>query len=345
MLFVSAAVLLWSCKKDEEKIIMNSNVVPTLAAATTSPVVLLQANVAQNALTLNWDSVYYGFADAFAYSLQMSPVSANFSADSIVEVGVTKSAKTKVFAVGELNTALLAIMAAGATKDIAFRLKSDVGNVYSNEIKVKITTFEDWPIPLSYPFLYTPGDYQGWNPGAAVIAKMYSVNSNKKYEGAIFLPKTDGGFKFTPAAVWDNSWGMTGTAVITLTNNGTQTTATGTMAYNGGGDFKFVGPAGYYIFALDADAGTWIAKQSNYSITGDAAQGWGVDVDLEFDAASQTLSKVLPMKVGEWKFRMNHAWDGGDFPSPNLKITEAGTYKILLDVRVPSKPYWKVIKQ
>ena len=56
-----AIVLLWSCKKDEVRVVMDDSVSPTLSAASSAPVVLLQADGTKDALTLNWNEVNYGF--------------------------------------------------------------------------------------------------------------------------------------------------------------------------------------------------------------------------------------------------------------------------------------------
>lgn len=325
-----------SCKKDETKVIMNTNT-PILSSNINTPLTLLQDNINDTVLRLTYDDINLGFNDALGYVLQISLAGHNFKSDSLVETSLERKALSQPFTTKELNTLLLsAFSPAGRTRNYELRIRTTAGNVYSNIVPLTITTYEDWPRILTQDFLLTPGAYQGWDPASSVIAKMYVVSGNKtagKLSGSINLTDPSNEFKFTPDPNWSNSFGS-------VSNTGNA----GTLLYNGGGNFAITGK-GYYKIDLDLTAKTWKAVLSDYSIIGDGAIDWNTDVDLDFDPATQTFYKVLPMKVGEWKFRMNHTWNGGDFPGTNLKITETGTYKVLLDMRIPSDPYWKIIRQ
>lgn len=345
ILFAAASIILFSCKKDENKVTLK-DAQPALSASTTSPIILLQNNGTQTALTLTYNDVNLGFNDALSYVLQIAPAGANFRADTTVEISIDRSASTKTFTVNELNNELVKIVPADKASNLEFRIKTNAGNIFSNIVSLTVTPFEDWPILLRYPVTYIPGDYQGWKPDGTPIAKLYSINSDNKYEGGIMLPDASKGFKLTPEPAWDHSYGM-----VSVVQNGAN--ASGTLLLDGGADFKFTG-AGYYKFDIDVTANTWKATKTNWGIIGDAALGWDADAPLTFDAATQTYITTIQLKNGLMKFRANSSWDvnlGVDdngapkYGGENIAITEAGTYKILFDVRVPSKPYWKLIKQ
>ncbi|MBZ4189739.1 SusE domain-containing protein [Niabella beijingensis] len=335
-MIMAAACCLASCKKKDQLAQIN-NAKPTLSLSTEGPLTLSVETANNMVLTLSYDNVDFGINETLAYLLQIAPAGTDFKADSMIQFSLDRKAGEKKFTGAELNKLLLnEFSPAGQTINFEIRLITSPGKIISNTVPITITTYEDWPRILEQDFLYTPGAYQGWDPASAKIAKMYVTAGDKvagQLTGSIYMPDPVNEFKFTPGPQWDNSYGS-------VTNTGNA----GTLQYNGGGNFS-IKDKGYYQVDLDLTAKTWKASLSNYSIIGDAAISWDTDVELEFDPATQTLFKELPMKAGEWKFRKNHAWSGGDFPKDNLTITEAGTYKILLDMRVPSDPYWKVIKQ
>ncbi|MCD2424895.1 SusE domain-containing protein [Niabella pedocola] len=332
------ALLFHSCKKDETKVVMNNNK-PALSSSNNGPLVLLQGNADKPVLTLTYNNVDLGFADALGYTLQIAPAGRDFKVDSLVERDLDRKALSTTFTAKELNSLLLTeFFPAEKTINYEFRIRTSAGNVYSNALPLTITTYEDWPRVIAKDFLYTPGGYQVWNPAAPTIAKMYVVSGDKtsgKLEGSILLPDAVNEFKFTPEPKWDNAYGS-------LSNTGNQ----GTLVYNGGGNFS-VKDAGYYKMELDLAAKTWKATLNNISIIGNAAIDWNTDVSLDFDQATQTFSKTLTLKAGGdlgFKFRANADW-AVNFPGSNLTVPSTGTYKVLLDMRVPSDPYWKIIKQ
>lgn len=332
LLFISA------CKKDETQVVMNNNK-PVLSSNVTAPIVLTQENNSNPALTINYDDLDLGFNDALTYTLQISTAGHDFKADSLVEVDLDRAGKTKTFTMQELNSLLLKeFLPAGKTINYEFRIRTSAGKIYSNTLPLTITTYEDWPRVLPNQFIYTPGAYQDWKPEAQAIGKIFVISGDKttgKLIGSLNLPAATNEFKFTPAPVWDNSYGS-------VTNTGNA----GTLAYNGGGNFLVTGK-GYYKMELDLTAKIWKAMLNNISIIGDAATDWNTDIPLDFDPVTQTLYKVLTLKAGGslgFKFRANADW-GVNFPNDNLKVSETGTYKILLDMRIPSDPYWKIIKQ
>ncbi|MBO9592441.1 MAG: SusE domain-containing protein [Niabella sp.] len=157
-----AALLFHSCKKDETKVVMNSNK-PVLSSNSNGPLVLLKANEDQQAVTFNWSDVDYGFNDALKYTLQISKTD-DFK--QLAELSVVKANLTAPLSVKTLNGELLKIAAPGQPQSFSFRLKSDVGKVVSNTLKIIITPYLDLRYPLPATLFIvgsaTPG---GWtNP-------------------------------------------------------------------------------------------------------------------------------------------------------------------------------------
>lgn len=349
---IVSCLLLCSCEKSDDKVTTNNNK-PTLSA-NTSDVVLLQSNGEKTALTLSYDNVNFGFNEALGYVLQIAPAGSDFKGDKIIQDNLDRKALTKEYTNAALNALLLNEYEAGSSQNLEMRIITSAGNISSNVLPIKITTYEDWPRVLPYTnapaqFLYIPGDYQGWTPDGNPIAKVYSVKGDKKYSGTIVLPDATKGFKFTPAPAWDHSYGMIGTAKMTGED------ASGKLQYDGegAGNFLFAG-SGTFTLDVDLNANTWKATKSSWGIIGSAANGWneGDDIMFDFDVASQTFYKNnVVLKSGAMKFRTNHKWDvsigdpvNGDADG-NIIVSTPGTYKVLLDLRVPSDPYWKVVKQ
>lgn len=346
---ISVAVSLFACKKDGEFTYANkSEATPKGLTLSTNKLTLSTDNKSDSVLTIKWGKSNFGYDAGITYTVQFSHKDSAFR--NTQDVAASNATSVKLTG-AMLNDIAIALKYATDKADtLLVRVVSMIGspkanyNAISDVVKLVVTPFSGWPNKITFPALYVPGNYQGWEPADAVIAKMYSVNSNKIYEGCVFLPNPESGFLFTPAPDWSNKYAMTGTPTVT-TSDGI-TNVSGTLAYNNGDNFSFAGAAGCYFFSLNTEAGTWTAKLANYSIIGSAVGGWDAsnDVMLEFDPTTQTFFKIVNMNVGEWKFRMNKRWEGGDFPG-NQTISEAGTYKVLLDLRIPSAPVWKIIKQ
>jgi len=171
-----------SCKKDETKVIMN-NKKPVLSSNSNGPLVLLKANQDQQAITFNWNNVDYGYDDALNYALQISKTD-DFK--QITELSVIKTSLNAAISVKNLNSELLKMATPDQSQSFSFRLKSNVGNVISNTVKIAITPYLDVKYPLP-PELFivgaaTPG---GWtNP----------VPGDQKFA---LDPETPGVFKLT----------------------------------------------------------------------------------------------------------------------------------------------------
>lgn len=81
--------------------------------------------------------------------------------------------------------------------------------------------------------------------------------------------------------------------------------------------------------------------------------GWDNSTPMTYNSTSKVWSVTTTLKADEFKFRANNGWDinlGGDlnnlsYGGDNIKITEAGTYKVSLDLSDPTKYKATVVKQ
>lgn len=354
LLFLPALLMLLmvSCEKDGTMVVATSGTQPGLTASAIT-LNYTEADTAKTAVTFTRTTSDFGYDAAVDYTLEFSAKGTNFEKVT----SYTMSETSIDFTVKDFNALVLGLKYSAGVKDTVYaRVLAEAADslfIYSDVVKITVTPYAAKRV-IPYPFLYVPGAYQGWSPGGDVIAKLYSPDKNGQYEGCVNLPDADNPFKLTPAPNWDNSYGM-----LTAT----------TMTYDGGGNFDIAG-AGYYLIKANTNTGTWSATLQNWGIIGDV-NGWAGDIQFEFEDSAQVLVKTVELPVGGLKFRANGATQGwainygteddgtgkGIAPNPvtgmvplvsggkNITITEAGMYKITLDLRVPSEPYCTIVKQ
>src|SRR5699024_2787122 len=351
---VLLVLMMTSCEKDGAMVVATTGTQAELTASTTT-LDYSEADTAKTAVTFTRTDSDFGYAAAVDYTLEFSVKGTNF--EKVTSYSMSK--KNMDFTVKDFNALALSLKyTAGEKSTIYARLMAKAADslfTYSDVVQIVVTPYASKRV-ITYPSLYVPGAYQDWNPDGSVIAKLYAPDKNGQYEGYVNLPDAENQFKLTPEPSWDNSYGM-------LTST--------TMAYNGGGNFDISG-AGYYLIKANTNNGIWSATLQNWSIIGDV-NGWAGDLPCAFNDSAQVLVKTLQLPAGGLKFRANGStqeWainygtqdDGtgqnkGVAPNPvtglvplipggeNITITEAGTYKITLDLRVPSEPYCTIVKQ
>ncbi|SCQ22073.1 hypothetical protein TFUB4_01920 [Tannerella forsythia] len=171
------------------------------------------------------------------------------------------------------------------------------------------------------PFLYVPGNHQGWSPATAPFVHSTDFMN---YSGFVSL---DGEFKFTSEKSWDGVNYGAGAKDGTLSTDG------------GAGNLK--AEKGFYLLKANISSLTWSAVLiQTFGLIGSATDGgWDTSTPMTFDAAKSEYSITAALKDGELKFRANDAWDvnlGGDpehltFGGANIAV-KAGTYKITLSL-------------
>jgi len=364
-LFLVLIIGISSCKKSGTLITATNGTQPglTASAATLS---YTEADSANTAITFTYTPSDFGYSAAVNYDIQFSYNDSNFS--KITDQSLTGNSVS--YTVKDFNTILLGSKYSAGVQDTVYvRVKSQVATStliqYSDTLGIVVTPYMAKRV-ITYPFLYVPGGYQGWDfahddgSQPAIIAKLYSPQSNSTYSGYVNITDTSTAsqgaqFKLAPAYSWNYTFGE----------------VTATTFSSSGGNFtlsKTQGP-GYYLLTADTTAKTWSISLRNWGIVGDAANGWTPSTDninFDFDNTDQVLVKTLYLKAGGIKFLANadpnftvqYGSDGsainaitGDVglssnsSSGNINITEAGTYKITLDLRVPGEPVCTIIQQ
>ncbi len=186
----------------------------------------------------------------------------------------------------------------------------------------------------TYPVIYAPGSYQGWDPASA--NQLASPNNDNTYEGYINFTDANSEFKFTVGPSWPSG---------DFGDNG----ADGTLE-PGGANILIADP-GFYKVNVDLNANTYTLLKTTWGIIGDATpNGWNdPDTDMSYDAAEGAWVIQLNLTAGAIKFRANNNWDlnygdtgadallsaGGD----NISIPSASTYKIKLYLDKPDYTY------
>lgn len=184
------------------------------------------------------------------------------------------------------------------------------------------------------PFLYTPGDSNGWSQGSSQM--LYTTNYSDYY-GYAYL--STGGFKFTTAPDWDH------------TNLGS-TGEEGTLSTDGGAGNLTVPTTGLYWCHVNTASLTYeLTQVTTIGVIGDATPGgWDNSTALTPSADMLTWTGQVTFGTGEFKFRANNGWDvnlGGSLQDlqqdgANLASPGAGTYTVTLNLG--QLPYAATIK-
>ena len=335
---ISGLGLFSSCEKDETKVFLNAD---ATGAVLTSPAagndIVLTAADSASYIVFSWNAPNYGFNAAITYMLEIDKEGNNFSDPLTIISGATTTSDSIM--VYNLNSKLVA---KGFETDVAanaqIRIRSILAGLnsspyadtlYSEPVTISVTPFL---AVVTYPSIYAPGSYQGWTPTTA--NKLYSINSDGKYEGYIYFPDDETEFKFTMDATWDENYGDTG--------------ADGTL--DSGGDNIVVNGTGYYKVNVNMNSLTYTITKTSWGIVGDFT-GWadGADVALNYDSNTGLLTATTDITAGSIKFRANGAWDinygdtgadgtldsGGD----NITIVTSGNYTVSLDLNGPIYSY------
>ena len=311
---------LWSCKKDEDRVLSDASPAGTLAASATTVDLNIAAGDA-TAVTFTYPTATVtGYNVPVTSTLQFDLKGNNFRNAKETVVSTTTYSAT----VAELNKMMLSLGATiGVPAEMEVRLKSaQAANAatFSNVITISGTPY------LASAWLYVPGDYINWD--FANADSLISLSGNGVYVGVINMPADKLGFKVTTQKSWDTG--------IAYADAGGGSIATS-------GDNLNAGTPGLKKITVDLNNNTYkVESADSWGLIGDATPGgWDADTDLKFINDGTGLWKLTSaLKVGEIKFRMNDAWTvslGGaegkltEDNGPNIKVAEAGNYTISLD--------------
>ena len=353
-----APLVLWSCKKAENKVYFENGAKQTLTLSASS-VTMTKATGSSFALKAAWNAAEFGYSSASLYTIQFDKTGGSFAAPYEVSTGTDRA---KEFTQLELNTAFLATgNEADKPGSVIMRIKSVVSGTSIAAVYSNVVTLTGTPYSLEPPSLYIPGAYQGWDPtpGAGIQATRiwaYTSTAPKKFDGYVYFSdasKLD--FKITTKANWDVNYGQDPAA------------AAGVLKL--GGDNLKVASTGLYRLEVDLTTDPGTIKLTNlgvgWSLIGNAfgaSYEWNTDFAMTYDQNTKIWSAVIAMADGkEFKFRANNDWtinfgDGGTatlaggytlkYGAGNLKVPGGGgNFKVELILSGNENFSYKITKQ
>ena len=322
--FIGLIVLLFSCDKDETKVVMlASPIAPTIQ---TVPDLTLKRAKGADTLVFVGTAVDPGFQASATYFLEACAKGNNFQ--DLLSILSSVQDKIMKITVSDLNGILLKKFPADQVSSIDFRIRSvlsvDAGTgvvpmVYSSAVKsVDVTIYGLPRLDLT---------------GSGVTQKIESPLGNGKYTGFVKLDKTKPFTLKDPDA--NIVYGITG----------------GKLAANGTG--ITVADNGWYKLSADTKALTFTSDAYMIGLIGSAtSNGWNSpDSKMDYDAQSGTWKITVSLVDGEIKFRLNDGWAwnlGGTTDNltqggGNIAVT-AGNYTISLTIIGGSTGTFKIVK-
>lgn len=314
LLIAFISILTLSCTEDvEQKTAEAKSTGITLLAPTSSFNLILDgAKLGELATTFVWNDTENSTAgSSVSYTIEAAKSGTDFAAP--VVLGTTTNL-FKDITVGNLDSAAKAIGLPALVEGLMdVRVKSSAGT--SNSFTIKVTPYQpNWGIIGDA----TPA---GWGLSTDMI---YNAEAGTY---SISLALTTGAFKFR----LDNSW---------TTNYGDD----GNNLSLESGAANIPVTAGNYTIVANFTTNTYTITPivDAWGVIGDATPtGWDSDTLMDFNPITQKYSIIIKMKVGSFKFRLNHGWnsnygDNGndlslDSGGDNIAIATAGTYYITTD--------------
>lgn len=318
--FIGLIGLLFSCEKDETKVVMLTN--PTAPTIQTIPNLTLKRTSGNDTLVFVGTAVDPGFQASANYFLEACAKGNNFK-DAVVILSSVKPNAFKI-TVSDLNGIFLKKFPADQVSSVDLRLRSvlvvDAGTgalgtsnkpfEYVSEIKNANVTVYGLPrLDLV---------------GSGITQKIESALGDGKYAGFVKLDKTKA---FTLKDPDSN---------VVYGNTG------GKLAVNGTGIIPT--DSGWFKFAADTKGLTYSLEPYMTGLVGSATpNGWNSpDTKMDYHAQSGTWRITTDLINGEIKFRLNDgwAWNLGGTPdrlvvdAGNLAVT-AGNYTIVLTITNP----------
>ncbi len=348
-LFIIISVLgfaaLSACKKDKLATVSQNITAPVLKAPVADTTIAVTPADSANVVHFAWTTADFGVSGINTYFVQVGVAGSNFKSN--VVIGSTTNSTALSLSVGTLNDKLLSGLGipANAQSDLELRVGSALygkDSTFSKTVKLTFTSFK----ALAPPYLWLPGSYEGYNPGAAPTIPEQTTYT---YQGYAYF-SAPGNFKFTSAPDYNHiNYGDGGNG--TLTTNGNA----GGIVYNS---------AGVYYLNADIQKLTYSAVYiSSFGIIGPAtAGGWNSSTPMNYDVSTGLWTLTVQLTGGQpMKFRANDAWDINYGPSDSnaltgslifndpgsITINDSGTYKITLDMtQKTQKAYlYSIVKQ
>ncbi|WP_143960760.1 SusE domain-containing protein [Litoribacter populi] len=336
---VLALAFAWACTEEMEQVRISENPeAATLTSPSSGQAFVLTEEDAGERIAFNYEPADFGYSAAVTYMVQMDLVGNDFA--SPTEVGSSNGTSVEV-SYAEFNQKLVTKgLAPEEEAEIEIRVRSSVGSAvpanYSAPIPMVVTPYL---AALTFPRMYVPGDYQGWNIENENTV-IYSVEGDDVYEGYVHMLSGSGEFKVAEQPDWGFNWGGENGGLIW-----------------DGPNFVLSEPFGTFKLTINLNDETYeIGDRQVWGIVGDATPGgWDADTPLDFDADENVLTITTDLEAGEMKFRADNNWDhnyGASSPEggvleaggPNIPVEEAGNYTITMDWKVPGEISYTVVK-
>lgn len=347
------AFLLASCNKEAELTTMAEVSFPSPVQADTETLVLEAEDADNQVITFTWPAVSYPVAAPVTYAIEFNTQASAVGPSSwegSINIEVGQDMLSKTFRGSELNDIAFNLgLATDQATAMVVRVRAYMDRAaYSEAITITVTPYA---LSSSYPALWVPGDYQGWDPAAA--PRILSVHTAGLFEGYVHIPAGAGNqIKFTAQPAWEPmAYGDGGDGVLIEANYA-------------GANFS-VPSHGYYYLTANLNEMTYSITPTTWSILGDATPGgWDTDTQLEYDASNEVWTVTAEMSSsGSFKFRANNAWDldfgldsdgklayanhpvyGYNEQTANITVPSSGNYTIWLSLSDPSNYHYTLIK-
>lgn len=173
------SAVLYSCEKDENRVVFEGGTPPVLTASVAGPLVLDKDQKDDEAVKFTWTNPEYQFntgvsSQDVTYTLQFDLQGADFKSPNMQERAIAKDLEVTL-TVGELNGFLSRMeLDAGTAYNMQIRIKSTLVNnavpLYSNVIAMTITPYLDFAVepPGTLANNYLDGEL--WMVGDAVAS-------------------------------------------------------------------------------------------------------------------------------------------------------------------------------
>lgn len=293
----------------------------------------------ENAIpTITWSAADFGFSAATNYEVQIDVVGNNFS--KALSLGQTNDLSLESLTVASLNNLLFAqgfpeLTPLSFEYRIVATISNEIDALISPAKPLNVTLYE---VIIIYPKLHLPGDYQEWDP-ATEVNVIFSLLSNKKYEGFNYYGLDNAVFKFTDGPSWDVNWG--------------DEEPDGKLDAQGiGNDIPIGGEAGVYFLQCNINTLTYSIEPANMSVYGGATDN--EDINFDYDTANNWLTLTTDLSAGAIRFRANgdnvlSLGDNDDngklqIDGANISIAEAGNYTINLLILNEAEYKYELIK-
>jgi hypothetical protein len=312
--FISILTLV-SCTEDVEQkpAVVKSPGISLLTPTSSFNLVLDGAKLNELATTFVWNDTENSTAGtSVSYTIEAAKSGTNFA--KTVVLGSVTTSLFKDITVGNLDSAAKALGLPALVEGLMdVRVKSAAG--ISNFYTLKVTPYQpNWGIIGDA----TP---KGWDLSTDMI---YNAATDTY---SISLDLKSGAFKFRLDNAWTTNYGDDGNNLSLEPSGSNITVVAG--AYTIVANFKTL------TYTLTPIVNAW-------GVIGDATPtGWDSDTLMDYNPTTKTYSIIMKMKVGTFKFRLNHGWssnygdDGNnltlDAGGANVAIATAGTYYITAD--------------